>query len=354
MSATSVEWLMYEPQTSKCKEVSRLIEMTIEDILPLPYMLQFCDDVELYGMFRAVGMVPEDHEGSALRDRVMEALLVDFRLAALPKITVERMVVKPEKTSSKVGTLRPESIWALQKHLILEKPYGESVKRVMESVLPFSAPEGVPRPYTSQDYIEIAKSTSVWYAVTQAPIRFREALAQRLLVTLDIPEPAPPKDTRHKQAGVAKPSRDKVLVIDKAGNAWTWNIGWYRVGEDGVKLDDRKPLGHAAFKRCITPAGPEDYARQSFRYTRPWGQWRKGNGPVYHDVYKMNGDLILTDGMHAVVLFSDGIKREVMLDNLQSIAEKSHRVARTQDSKTPRASKPTKKELTLEEMMKML
>lgn len=410
MSALTVEWLMYEDQTRKVKEVSRLVEMTVENLLPLAYMIQFCDDVELYGLFQAVSMIAEDIEGRNARNEVMDHLLVDFRLAALPRIEVSRMKPTATKVTSRTSSLRPESIWALQKHLIVERVFDASVEKVFDSVLPFSAPEGVPRPFTSNDFIEIAKASTIWNAVIKSPIKYREALCQRLLVLLRIPDPAPPKVIKHHiTSGAKQRAKDRVMVIDKAGNAWTWNCGWVMVGENGEphKIKPRpskvyqrlievtnwtsalqgrgiprrfpknyspwhqiktrtkqradirqQPMGHAEFKRCIIPAEPEDYARTSFRYTRPWGQWRKGSGPVYHELFG-NGILVLTDGIHAVVEFADGVKREVILENLKSIGERSASRTSTQTTDSSASTKPktprvTKAELSLEEMLKML
>ncbi len=351
VSQVDVDWLMFRDELKDIKAVSRSLEMDIDRLVPSQFSMQFCDDVEMYGLYEAVMLVPDKKAGNAVKD----AILVELRLSKLPKKDIRTLkdfgVVLPDKKKG----LRPESIWALQKHLILDFAFDKRVEQVFDSVLPFSCPPEMPRPHTSQDFQNVAMSTSVWYAVTQVPIKYREALAQRLLVMFQIPDPEPPKNSRqHIVRGVEQKPKDRVLVIDKAGNAWTWSCGWFRVGEDGQRLDDKLPLGHAAFRRRIIPAGPEDYAKSSFRYTRPWGQWRRGNGPVYHALFG-NGVLILTDGMHAVVEFADGIKREVVLDNLQSISVKSHRPAATQ-TKEAKTKSPKKASLpvSLEEMLKML
>lgn len=346
----SVEWATHRDELVKIRRVKRELEMTVDMWIDGMEMIQFCNDVELYGLYEAVLLLPK-----ANRERVMHDVLVDLRLKALPKRPLTSMKPNGNVIPTKPKGLRPESIWALQKHLIVEKKFDKPAEKIFDAVLPFSAPEGVPRPYTSQDYINIAQSTDVWYAVTKAPIKYREALCQRLLVYYSIPDPAPPKNNKQfVREGPAPTRGDRVLVIDKAGNAWTWNIGWFRVGEDGHRLDSKPVMGHASFKRRIIPAGAEDFARTSFRYTRPWGQWRRGSGPVYSDIYKMTGTLILTDGMHAVVEFADGVKREVVLENLTSVAVRTVRKPSAPTSKTPKASKPTKKELSLEELMKML
>jgi hypothetical protein len=285
----------------------------------------------------------------------MNHILVEHRVASLPKIDITKIKPSATKVTSKILAQRPESMWSMQKALILEKQFDSRVEQIFDSVLPFSAPEGVPRPYTSQDYIGMAKSTSVWNAVHWSPIKYREALCQRLIALWDIPEPAMPKNNKHHvvTSGAKLAARDKVLVVDKGGSAWTWSCGWRRVGESGDFIDPmHKALGHATFKRVVKPADPEDYARTSFRYTRPWGQWRRGSGAVAHndkvahDLFG-NGELLLTDGLHAVVKFENGIKQEVILENLHNVGEKTVRkFAKANGEKTVKT--PKKKEYSQE------
>jgi hypothetical protein len=387
----ATEWLLYREELIKVRKVSRNVEMILDvHNVDVMVVIQFCADVEMYNLYEACLMMKNE---KGIRWKVMDDILVDHRLAALPKVEISRFKPTATKVESKIGFLRPESIWSLQKDLILGHAFDGRIEQVFISVLPFSAPEGVPRPYTSQDYVDMAKATSVWNAVHWAPIKFREALCQRLLVLLNIPDPAPPKVTKHHvvTSGAKQKARDKVLVIDKGGNAWTWNCGWQMVGEDGqpkrcrerraknfmsglgrrqredgtefICMDDtvtsrqrpdirQQPMGHAEFKRVIIPAGPEDYARSSFRYTRPWGQWRKGNGPVAHDLFG-NGVLLLTDGLHAVVEFEDQIKREVILENLHNVGERTVRkVVKPDEAKKPK--RKTKEEVRTEEWYSML
>jgi hypothetical protein len=385
-AVVATDWLARRDELVKVRKVTRSVEMTLEiHDVEVPDMIQFVTDTEMYGLYEA-GMLLTKVDGK--RWKVMESILTDLRLASLPKRAMTS--VKPEGVEVKMKKtgLRPESIWTLQKELILGEVFDARAERIFDSVLPFSAPAGIPRPYTSQDFAEIAKSTSVWEAVHWAPIRYREALCQRLLVLYKIPEPTPAKNTKqHVVTGRQKATRDRVLVIDKAGNAWTWGCGWYMVGEDGQpkrcrerkakryvsrwrKVNDmdetfkpwrhagwhfepssytkqradirQQPMGHAEFRRVIKPADASDYARTSFRYTRPWGQWRKGSGPVAHDLFG-NGTLVLTDGLHAVVDFNDGVKREVVLGNLRNIGERSanRRDTGKPDGK-PKTAKPKK------------
>jgi hypothetical protein len=337
----ATEWLAKRDELVKVRKVTRAVEMTLEihDVGVMD-MIQFVTDTEMYGLYEA-GLLLTKVDGK--RWKVMDGILTDLRIASLPKRALT--TVKPEgvEVKTKKTGLRPESIWTLQKDMILAETFDARAERVFDSVLPFSAPAGVPRPYTSQDFAEIAKSKSVWEAVHWAPIRYREALCQRLLVLYKIPEPLPAKNARqHVVTGRQKPARDRVLVIDKSGNAWTWDCGWGRVGEDGKFLDEmRRRLGHATFRRCIKPADASDFARTSFRYTRPWGQWRKGSGPVAHELFG-NGTLILTDGLHAVVEFNDGVKREVVLGNLRNIGEATVRRDTGKPDGKPKTAKPKK------------
>lgn len=337
---SGIDWLMNREVLEQTRRVGRELEMTVEMWINPAEMIQFCGDVKTYGLYEAVLMLPLAH-----RDRVMHDVLVDLKLKALPKRPIASLkptgnVVTPTGKKS----LRPESIWTLQKHLIVDRDFDRHTEQIFIRALPS---------HKSQQFINIAKEKNVWEAVVAAPIEHRESLAARLLAYYGIKEPiTTPNQKRFIREGVEKKQKDRVLVIDKAGNAWTWACGWFRIGENGQRLDAKPVMGHASFKRRITPADPSDYARSSFRYTRPWGQWRRGSGPVYHTLFG-NGHLVLTDGIHAVVEFADGVKREVVLDNLQSIAVRSVSRPAADKSKVTK-SKPTKKELSLEEMLKML
>lgn len=336
----SVEWESHRDELVKVRRVKRELEMLMDMFVDGMEMIQFCGDVELYGLYEAVLMLPKAH-----KEKIMDEILVDIRLKALPKRRLEDIRPDHKLLPTKPKTLRAESIWTLQKHLIVGQAFDKQAEQIFIRALPA---------HKSQQYIDIAKTKNVWEGVVAAPIENREALAARLLTYYSIPEPVA-KVVKHLVRNTPPPTRgDRVLVIDKAGNAWTWRCGWFRVGEDGHRIDTKPVLGHASFKRNIKPADANDFARTSFRYTRPWGQWRRGSGPVYSDIYKMTGTLILTDGMHAVVEFSDGIKREVILDNLTSVAERTVRKTVATDKMKTTKVKPTKKELTLEEMMKML
>lgn len=353
VAAYDVEWLLHSDALRKVKTVDRSLEMDVDMVLSGRDMIRFCDDVERHGLYEACLMLPNTKN---IRNRIMDKVLVEYRLKSLSKRDIRTPKDFGIEVKSKKQGLRPESVWALQKHLIQNERFDVRAKKIFESVMPFSSPPGLPKPNTSSDFCKIAEDTSVWEAVVRAPIKYREALASRLLVLYAIPDPEPPKAPKslRTKATVTRKG-DRVLVIDKAGNAWTWDCGWGRVKEDGTSQDAmHKRLGHATFKRVVIPAGPEDYARTSFRYTRPWGQWRKGNGPVYSDIYKMNGELILTDGLHAVVEFADGVKREVMLENLQSISVRSARASKpVNGEKKPRAKK-AKASMSLEDLLKML
>ena len=155
--------------------------------------------------------------------------------------------------------------------------------------------------------------------VGKIPAEIREPFLQRLLDQMCI-EPARDAYVENKfitprEREKSRP-RDKVFMTDVAGNAWFWNCGWYRVGEDGSRLDAKPVLSHAVFRRRIKLATLEELGRTSFKYTRPWGQWRKGSGQYVH-MFFGSVTLHMTDGVHAIVILSDGTKEEVEFENLQ-------------------------------------
>src|SRR5690606_22917648 len=117
----------------------------------------------------------------------------------------------------------------------------DSVRRVFETVLP---------PHVSEKHCQDALARDLWVAVRDCPIKYRDTLCARFIKMFDIPPPPEPK-RRKVLDGPEKPTRDRVVVYDVAGNAWTWNCGWRRVNESGDWVDSKRPLGHATFLRSI-------------------------------------------------------------------------------------------------------
>lgn len=331
--------------------------------------VQFDRDVKLYGLYEAVLMVEDEERRFALQDKYLAELGQDAK-AKLAKIALECLgwdtMPRPGKLAEKkeVSGWRPEAVWTLREDVIREinvRSAGVSavnvidkVRRVFETTLP---------PHISEKHIRDAAYRGLWVAVRHCPIAYREQLCARFIKMFNIPNPPEPKACEGRIRTPRVQTREKVMVIDKNGQCWTWNMGWFRVGENGEKIRrDQRHLGHAEFRRVIVPATTEELGMTSFRYTRPWGMWRKGQGLVSHEFGDGmpgygNGTLILTDGVHAVVEFADGVKREVALENLRHI-EQNHSIAKfAKDAKTGKVvkdRKPTKKELTLEELRKML
>jgi hypothetical protein len=341
-------WLMMRDKLRHIRSVDCKIEMTADAHLSGSFMVQFTYDVQMYGLYEAVLMVPEDVQDGLMADMcgVFDKHPVIVPLPEPREYTSmsrEGKILPPAEPRS----MRPESIWQLQEMFIRQLTVTKETRQIFESVLP---------PHVSQTYIDKAVQQDLYSAVRDAPYQYREQLCARLIRHYDIPKPPEPKvKVKHIVEGKPKKRPDRLLVIDKAGNAWTWDLGWYRVNEAGDEMDRNKPrLGHRTFRRAIIPADPDDFRRTAFHYTRPWGQWRTTqSGPVAHELFG-NGVLRITDGVHAVVDFNDGIRRETVLANLTQISVKLPRQSHdtTTKPRTPREKK--QKELSLEDLLKML
>jgi hypothetical protein len=328
--------------------------------------VQFCRDVQLYNLYEAVLLVEDELKRLALEDAFIPLLCPPPR-GPRPDLmedvkqwhAMKREGVIEPKTMP--DGLRPESWWTLREDMI--RPINvrtvvdgstslkSSIRRVFETCLP---------PHESERPCQIALSRDLWEAVRAAPIRYRDQLCARFIKMFDIPAPPQPRTARPGTPYFPPNPREidsfKIYVTDVSGNAWTWNCGWYRVDEKGNRLDPAKPpLGHATFRRRIVLATPEQLGQTSFRHTRPWGMWRKGSGRVAHGLYT-NGTLILTDGLHAVVKFDDGVTREVVLANLHPVATRQPRKA--PNSTAPRAKRQSAAKkiggMALEDLLKML
>ncbi len=200
------------------------------------------------------------------------------------------------------------------------------------------------RPHLRAD-IESALKRDLWDGVFLIPAESREAAMAQLMDRLDIP---PAIDTYDENAFIIPKSRvtpdrpDRVFVTDHVGNAWTWNCGWYRIGSDGQPVDpSKRPLGHMTFRRSIKRATAEELGLTTFKYTRPWGDWRRGCGRYSHQSHG-NVDILFTDGVHAIVRCPDGTKSEVHMTNLQPIGQPIARTSGKLDSNTTRGPRVRK------------
>jgi hypothetical protein len=94
--------------------------------------------------------------------------------------------------------------------------------------------------------------------------------------------------------------------------------------------------------RSIKRASPEEFGQSRFRYTRPWGDWRRGCGRYSHQNHG-NVEILFTDGVHAIVKCPDGTKSEVHMTNLepigQPIARKSGKLV-SNSTRGPRTKRP--------------
>jgi len=173
------------------------------------------------------------------------------------------------------------------------------------------------KPHLSGDIL-VALMNDVYSGADKFPADIRDAAKAQMLKKMDI-EDARDAYKEHKfitprmREKARRP--DRVYMTDTQGNAWYHNCGWYRLGEDGTKKDSKPPMGHLAFRRRIKLATPEQMESTLFKYSRPWGQWRRGSGRYMHPDFG-NVNLFMTDGVHAVILLPDGSKEEVMYDNL--------------------------------------
>lgn len=338
MSTPIPTWLELAPRAKSVRQINEDWYGKASEVLRSSGLLmQFDRDVKVYNLYEAVLMVTDDDKRFELEDvfaRLLTATVSSASVLELPSSREMNSInAKGEfKPVSISRTLRPYSVWMLCETHIRDievctavagsRQLQERVRRVLETALP---------PNISETHCRDAVSRGLWKAVSDVPIAYREPLCARFIKMFDIPPPPEPKSAKPNKPFFAPNPREiekfSVFVIDSSGGCWTWNCGWYRIDEKGDRLEPRKQaLGHSTFRRVITPASPEDFLGTSFRYTRPWGHWRKGNGRAAHTLWG-NGEIELTDGLHAVVKFDDGVKREVVLANLTTVGVRSARQA---------------------------
>ncbi len=138
--------------------------------------------------------------------------------------------------------------------------------------------------------------------------------------------------------------RARAFVYDTKGIAWTWNSGWYIVDNRTGHHKTMTPLGHAAFRRNISVAKPEDLRNRIGPRARPSGMWRRViDIPYEHRPTGLVGSVAATDGVHAIFHTRDedgDFKRmEVMFNNLDEAKPSS---APSVKHSTPRTSSKTK------------
>jgi hypothetical protein len=337
-------------------------------------MLQFDRDTKLYDMYQAGCMLPDKHE--EIQAAILQLFrkektitlnpIVDASTWTVPKVpycpSVKSVTKIPHldgevKLAHSAGVFLPDVKWRIRKDMIREKIHiledqadGKisRIERIIRNTIQVSvlyAPIVARLKYSAID------------AVESVPAKYRLAVMARVMKDLDIPDPTDPFAERKHifPSGRQRAQRERIFVLDHAGNAWTWNCGWYRIGENGTPLDPGKPpLGHLKFRRAIKLATAEQLGLTSFRHTRPYGMWRRGFGRVSHALFG-NGELEMTDGLHAIVVFDGGLRQEVVLANLGTIATPSRsRVPSNLNGNKPTGVKKTQIEKKIAQMNTLL
>jgi hypothetical protein len=336
-------WEKNKEMLRKSRSADDKVLRIIADKLGPMGVVQFDRDVKLYNVYEAGMMVSDFHE------EIQEELLTIYCPKYIPQSLLDSIanmhagfVIKsaPAKQVHSAGVFLPDAKWRIRKdmirekiHILLDEADGKKsrLERIVMNTIQVSTLYASTVAGLKRNAIE---------AIESSPIKFRLALMARIMKDLDIPDPIDPFAQRKRifPSRVNKPTRDKIFVIDQAGNSWTWNCGWYRVGDNGLKLDSKPPLGHVKFRRAIKLATAEQLGHTSFRHTRPYGMWRRGYGRVAHELFG-NGELEMTDGLHAIVKFDDGLRQEVVLDNLRTIGT---RIPRMSGSATSKSTEPKK------------
>lgn len=272
----------------------------------------------------------------------------------------EPLVGRPMKTAKpapeykRTRAITADSHWRLMSHVTSRLEAKRvidgtpqlipDVRRMFEACLPITS---------AGKHIADVVARDLYHAVNDVPLPHREMLCARLLAFYDVPAPPEPKVKTHhiiEREIKIQPRLTRSYVVDIHGNAWSWNCGWRIIDEQGnVKFPKKKPLGILTFSRSIVMASDEELGRTSFRYTRPWGMWRKVSGAVAHDTFG-NGSIIVTDGVHAVVKFAHG-REEVVLDNLRNIGERQ--LTHAPKEIKEKTQRTTKVQISLEQLMEM-
>lgn len=349
-------WSAHASKTKQLKACPSELEHDISQIIETPRWLQFCRDCRTYSFYEAVVLLDED----AFTEVVL-TIAKRYKWTLAPTSiplpvgqAFETTTTQARDVSAPRVPITPAVSWGIRKDLIVERahlmlmaatPNHPDPAARHRTKLDRLIRRAVKQPHLHAEIID-AMTSSLWDGVQKVPADIRQPVMAQIMTELDIP-PAIDAYADHKpkipKASV-KPRPDRVVVTDVAGNAWTWNMGWFRIGEDGERIDTKPPLGHATFRRSIKPATLEQLGKTSFRHTRPWGHWRRGSGPADHPLFG-SCEIVITDGVHAVIKLVDGTKREVVLDTLRSIGTALPRQASStttspKSPRTPRTPSP--------------
>jgi hypothetical protein len=118
-------------------------------------------------------------------------------------------------------------------------------------------------------------------------------------------------------------------VIDKCGQFWKWNMGWWVWDVKKRKPKSIRPIGHLAFRKIPKATRLELNVRTITMGAKPYGEWRRwvadhtiGKPTLYfHEVYK-HVKVLCTDGVHAIVqnyYDPEQPRHEVMFKNLNEL-----------------------------------
>jgi hypothetical protein len=348
----SVVWLEKRDAMKQLHSIPNEVEKELDGILTISQWLQFDRDVRIYGLYEAVILIRPENMIAEVQTAIGNLYNWFAKEPSRPLPLGKALNETGELEGKPVAQIRvpitPSVTWRVRvdeiRHLQSRvwDTNGEGTKSWLDRHLSQCLRGQM---HVVADVLAACK-IDLYSGVDKIPPIQREGVKARILKHLCIEDAVDSYvNNRYLQpkADVA-PRVDKVFYTDCAGNAWVWNCGWYRIGEDGNRLDSKSPLGHAKFRRAIKLASPEELGKTSFRYTRPWGMWRRASGRFAHDQFG-NVELLHTDGVHAVVRKPDGTKCEVHFSNLEAIGQavirrQKDRVSTAQGG-TPRERKTT-------------
>jgi len=320
----SLLWLEHKVQMSQIREVSRSLEMTLDSYVEPERIKQFCRDVRTYGLYEAVLLIRTD----TAREWVQSELADEYKwttekpMFTLPPARAYEIAPTGKDVTKRPVPITPSVTWRIRQDEIREKAHALDQVWLDRYLTQLLRKVG-----HLKDATIAACRIDLYSGIDKVPADLRDLAKTACLNKMCIEE-ARDAYKEHKYLTPREREKlrrpDKVFLTDYAGNAWFWNCGWYRVGEDGTRLDTKPVLSHAIFRRRIKLATLEELGRTSFKYTRPWGQWRRGTGQYMHMFYG-NVQLHMTDGVHAIIILPNGTKEEVEFDNLQVIGVPSVR-----------------------------
>lgn len=325
------EWFARKEWLRQIRVLPDRVESALDGHLTIAQWLQFDRDIRTYGLWEAVMLIRPRDCGEIVQSvighvynwftpesrpvpngRKLDDLPHTGTIIPQPPVTVP---ITPRVT----WFVRKDEIVARQNEMLAKACGDEPDKRWLERMVSVVLRE---RPHLVAR-CEQAILTNVWDGILTLPADVRENAMARVIKKFDIPPASDWFNTREhlfpKWASRDVSDKQKTFLSDVKGNAWHWNMGWRMVDEKGnVKHPSRPPLGHLTFRRHIKLADAASYRNVGFKYTRPWGEWRRGAGHYAHPTLG-NVEVILTDGVHCVVKNSAGLKAEVQLSNLTTI-----------------------------------